>query len=360
MNFNNYLLRSIRIFLFPFALLYGLIVWIRNLLYDKNIIRSGSFNLPIICVGNLSVGGTGKSPMVEYLLDLLSRDFKVATVSRGYKRKSRGYHLANDNSSALDIGDEPMQFHIKFPEVAVAVGEERIVAIPQLLFDRPATEVIILDDAFQHRSVIAGLNILLTEYNNLYTRDFFLPTGDLRDLRSSSRRAKIIVVTKCPESLTEQDKRAVVKELNPEEGQEVFFTTIKYGDVFHLTQGNTGSIDGQTEVLLITGIANPVPLKKELEARTIFYDFFQFADHHIFTIDDLTEIKSRFDKMSGKGKMIVTTEKDAVRLMKFRSLLEDVPIYVIPIKHEFLFGESEKFNRKVIEYIRDYKKNNTN
>lgn len=175
MNFNNYLLRSIRIFLFPFALLYGLIVWIRNLLYDKNIIRSGSFNLPIICVGNLSVGGTGKSPMVEYLLDLLSRDFKVATVSRGYKRKSRGYHLANDNSSALDIGDEPMQFHIKFPEVAVAVGEERIVAIPQLLFDRPATEVIILDDAFQHRSVIAGLNILLTEYNNLYTRDFFCP-----------------------------------------------------------------------------------------------------------------------------------------------------------------------------------------
>jgi len=185
----------------PVSLLYWLIISIRNWLYDKNISRSTSFALPVICIGNLSVGGTGKSPMVEYMIAGLKDKFKIATLSRGYKRRTKGYSLANQNTTALDIGDEPMQFHTKFPDIPVAVGEERIVAIPLLLHDKPDTQVILLDDAFQHRAIKAGLNILLTDYTNLFTRDFYLPTGDLRDLRSSCKRADIIVVTKCKPDL---------------------------------------------------------------------------------------------------------------------------------------------------------------
>ena len=190
MNFNFPLLKPIRILLFPFSLLYWLVIWIRNRLFDNNVFKSTGFNLPIICVGNLALGGTGKSPMVEYLVGLLHERFRVATISRGYKRKTKGYALANDNSTALEIGDEPMQFHVKFPDVPVAVGEERVVAIPQLLHDRPDTEAIILDDAFQHRSIKAGLNILLTECSDLFVDDFFFPTGDLRDQKASSKRAE--------------------------------------------------------------------------------------------------------------------------------------------------------------------------
>ena len=200
MNFSSVWLRSFRVLLFPFAFLYGTAVKVRNYLYDNEIIQSIEFNFPVICIGNISVGGTGKSPMVEYLLRLLVHRYKTATLSRGYKRKTRGYVLADDKTTALDIGDEPMQFHIKFPEVTVAAGEERAIAIPQLLFDRPETDVIILDDALQHRTVKAGLNILLTDYNNLFTRDMFLPTGDLRDSRSSYKRANIIIVTKCSDN----------------------------------------------------------------------------------------------------------------------------------------------------------------
>jgi tetraacyldisaccharide 4'-kinase len=181
MHFKNIYLRSFRLFLFPLAYLYGLIIHLRNILYDRDIIGSVTFNLPIICVGNLSVGGTGKSPMVEYLANLLKKDYSIATLSRGYKRRTSGYVLANERSTAIEIGDEPMQFHLSHPDIAVAVGEQRIEAIPQLLYDRPQTQLIILDDAFQHREINPGFNIILTEFSNLYSRDFYLPTGDLRD-----------------------------------------------------------------------------------------------------------------------------------------------------------------------------------
>jgi tetraacyldisaccharide 4'-kinase len=195
MNINNIFLKSFRIVLLPLAIAYGAVIIIRNWLFDKKYLHSATFNFPLICVGNIAVGGTGKSPMVEYLIELLHPRFEIATLSRGYKRKTKGYAVANANTTALDIGDEPMQFHSKFPNVAVAVGEERLVAIPQLLHDKPTLDVIILDDAFQHRSVNAGLNILLTEYSNLYTNDFFMPTGDLRDEWASAKRSHIIIVT---------------------------------------------------------------------------------------------------------------------------------------------------------------------
>jgi tetraacyldisaccharide 4'-kinase len=287
---------------------------------------------------------------------LLKNKFKVATLSRGYKRKTKGYALAGEKTTALEIGDEPMQFHLKFAEVPVAVGEERILAIPQLLHDRPEIQAIILDDAFQHRSIKAGLNILLTEYNNLFTRDFYLPTGDLRDVKSSYKRAQLIIVTKCKPDLTESEKQKVIKEINPVKGQVIFFTAIEYGQMYHISSHKTFSGDIKTEVLLVTGIANPRPLKKMLEDHRNSYQMLQYTDHHIFTIDDLNEIREKFEKMESPDKMILTTEKDAVRLAKFTTEIAELPLYVIPVSHHFLFDEGNQFDSLVTDFIQNFKK----
>jgi tetraacyldisaccharide 4'-kinase len=353
--FSNWFLKSFRILLLPFALIYWFITWLRNFFYDKNIFRSSSFGLPVISVGNLSIGGTGKSPMVEYLVRHLKDRFKVATLSRGYKRKTKGYALAGEHTNALDIGDEPMQFHLKFPGIPVAVGEERLVAIPQLLHDKPATEVIILDDAFQHRAIRAGLNILLTDYNNLFTRDFYLPTGDLRDLRSGYKRADIIIVTKCNDDLELEEADDIRREIDPLPGQQVFFTTIQYSQPYHITRGYQYALNTNAEVLLVTGIANPQPLKKLVEEHSDTYHLLQFRDHYIFSIDDLKDIKKKFAKIDATDKIILTTEKDAMRLMKFKDELGDLPFFVIPIRHHFLFEQGEKFNGTVIKFIEEFK-----
>src|SRR6476661_3549357 len=252
MNFNTIFIRSFRVLLLPLSLLYGFVIIIRNFLYDKNFLKSAEFNFPLICVGNLVVGGTGKSPMVEYLIELLCPYFKIATLSRGYKRNTKGYVLATETITALEIGDEPMQFHIKFPGIAVAAGEERIVAIPQLLHDKPNTKAIILDDAFQHRVIKAGLNILLTQHEYLYTKDFFLPAGDLRDQRSSAKRAHVIVVTKCPGDLNEDDRNKIIEELNPKEYQQIFFTTTEYGLPYHVVSHAQRKISLDDEILLVS------------------------------------------------------------------------------------------------------------
>jgi tetraacyldisaccharide 4'-kinase len=311
--------------------------------------------MPLICVGNLSVGGTGKSPMVEYLVSLLKDQFRIATLSRGYKRKTKGYALANEKVTALEIGDEPMLFHIKFPDVPVAVGEERLDAISQLLHDRPGTEAIILDDAFQHRALRAGLNIILTDCNNLFTRDFYLPTGDLRDQKSSYKRAQVIIVTKCSPALTREGKKKITKEIKPKAGQHVFFTSIDYGEARHIKNRRVYKFNDKTEVLLVTGIANPKPLEKMLDANCKTYSTIQYPDHHIFTIDDLRDISKRFRQIEATEKIILTTEKDAVRLIKFDSELTDLPLFVIPIRHDFLFGDEGKFDELVIHFIRNFR-----
>ena len=293
--------------------------------------------------------------MVEFLVEYLKRRFKVAILSRGYKRKTEGYALANENTTALDIGDEPMLFHLKFPDVPVAVGEERLVAIPQLLHDQPETQAIILDDAFQHRSIRPGLNILLTDYNNLFTRDFYLPTGDLRDLKSSCRRANIIVVTKCKFELSTEDADEIRREIRPMPGQQLFFSSIQYGNPYHITKLTPTELNSKTEVLLVTGIANPQPLKKLLEERTHTYYMMSFSDHYIFRIDDLKDIKKRFERIDTAKKIILTTEKDAIRLIKFKSELESLPLYVIPIRHHFLFGEEDKFLGAIVDFISNFK-----
>lgn len=358
--FSNIFLKSFRILLLPFALIYWLIIAVINFLYDKKIMRSTSFNIPVICVGNLAVGGTGKSPMVEYLLQQLTSKFRVATLSRGYKRKTRGYALAQENSTALDIGDEPMQFHLKFPDIPVAVGEERVVAIPQLLHDRPKTEVIILDDAFQHRSIAAGFNILLTEYNNLFTSDFYLPTGDLRDLKSNYKKAQVIVVTKCPPTLRTEEKESIRKEIRLKPHQHLFFTSIEYGTIYHLVNKQQFRPSPDTEVLLVTGIANPRHLKSLMEEHFTSYSLVQYADHHIFTIDDLREMLKSYKAIEARNKIILTTEKDAVRLVKFEQEIRNLPFYVIPIRHHFLFGEAGKFNELVEAFILQFQQQTRN
>lgn len=348
------MLRSFRYLLFPLSLIYGGIVWLRNWLYDKNILKSASFNFPIICVGNIATGGTGKTPMTEYLIRLLRQQYKTATLSRGYKRKTKGYAIADENTTALEIGDEPMQFHNKFKDVAVAVGEERLVAIPQLLHDRPQTQAILLDDAFQHRTVKAGLNIVLTAYNNLFTRDLMLPAGDLRDVKASMQRADIIVVTKCKTGLTVEEKQSIAKEIKPLPHQTVFFTEIAYAAPYHLFNNSSVNISADTNVLLVCGIANPKPLKDYMAAKMNTYDLLRYPDHHIFNSDDLAEIKKQFEKIKSTNKIIVTTEKDAVRLVKFEQELKEYPVYVLPIEHRFLFDEGALFENRVIEFVKSF------
>ncbi|MCX8020526.1 MAG: tetraacyldisaccharide 4'-kinase [Chitinophagaceae bacterium] len=344
-------LKSFRFFLLPFSWIWAAVLVIRNFLYDKQIFKSSEYGLPLIVVGNLSIGGTGKSPMVEYLTELLKNSFRVAIISRGYKRKTRGYVLAGKDTSSLDIGDEPMQFYKKFPDVPVAVGEDRNIAIAQLMYDRPETQVILLDDAFQHRAVKAGMNILLTDYDNLFTKDFYLPAGDLRDLKSSYKRAHLIVITKCPSHINEDEKRKIIREIRPQPHQQLFFTALEYGNPYLLFGKTSGYPSPDGEVLLITGIANPQPLKKYLEQHFSAYQLMEFPDHHIFSIDDWLAIKKKFDSISNPEKYILTTEKDAVRLEKFSKDEAAPPVFVLPVKHRFLFNEDKLFEDKIRYYI---------
>ena len=353
---SGFFLKSFRILLLPFTLLYWLGITIRNWMYNKQILKSSAFGLPLIGVGNLSAGGTGKSPMVEYLVRLLKDEFQIATLSRGYMRKTKGYALANENTSALEIGDEPMQFHLKFPDISVAVGEQRIEAIPQLLHDKPGTQCIILDDVLQHRAIKAGLNILLTDYNNLFTRDFYLPTGDLRDLKSNYKLAEIIIVTKCKPDLAVDEKQKINNEIKPLQTQKIFFTTIEYGQPYHLLTKELKAISSETEVLLVTGIANPRPLKKKIETISKEYQLLQYSDHHIFSVDDLNEMKEKLAALTADDKILLTTEKDGVRLFKFGDELNNLPIYVIPIVHRFLFDDGSVFDNVILQFVKNFNK----
>ncbi len=348
--------KRLRYILIPFSIIYKGVIWTRNKLFDKKVFRSASFNFPVICVGNLAVGGTGKTPMVEYLIRILRNKYHVATLSRGYKRKTKGFAIANENTSAVEIGDEPMQIHKKFPEVTVAVAEERVIGIPQLLFEAPKTGVIILDDAFQHREVRAGLNILLTDYNKLYSNDLMLPAGNLRDVKSSSKRAEIIVVTKCDPDMDDNKRDKIIKELNPLPHQKIFFTKIEYGKPYHLFTKENYFHKQDCNVLLICGIANPKPFEKAVSGFFSSYELMLYKDHHIFNSTDLKEIKKKFTDIKNEKKIILTTEKDGVRFSKFEKELENFPVYVLPMSHQFLFNQGSDFEKEVIEFVNSLKR----
>jgi tetraacyldisaccharide 4'-kinase len=338
----------------PLALLYGLVIFIRNKFYDLRIFTSMKFNLPVICVGNITVGGTGKSPHIEYLIELLGSKYQVATLSRGYRRRTRGFRLAKADSTASDIGDEPFQFKSKYPQVEVCVAEDRMTAVPQLLQQRPYIQTILLDDAFQHRTVRAGLSILLTDYERLYTRDYIMPFGLLREGRSASSRADLILITKCPTHLSEDEKKKLIQEINPKPNQQVFFTSIHY--VLRYPLQPTLVQSDVEEVLLVTGIANPKPLQEALEKEYKKVYTLSYPDHHYFTNDDLEEIQAAFKHIQSTKKIIVTTEKDAARFMMQQEKLTtyQLPIYVQRIGIDFLFDEKEAFNEWVLNYVKSF------
>ncbi|MBF4470379.1 tetraacyldisaccharide 4'-kinase [Flavobacterium sp. HJJ] len=332
------LLRKI---LFPFAILYGFITSIRNYLFDIGILKSHSFNLPIIAVGNLSVGGTGKTPQIEYLIRLLSDKYKVAALSRGYKRQSEGFILANSDSNALELGDEPFQFYQKFKNIQVAVDANRKNGIEQLLSHSNPPEVILLDDAFQHRKVKAGFYIMLTAYGDLYCDDYMLPTGNLRESRSGVKRAAIVVVTKCPSDLSKEKQNTIKKQLNLSPNQSLFFTFIAYDDVVYSNEKTIKvSVIKSREKLLLAGIAKPESFFAHLKQAND--ECLTFPDHHHFSESELQEIK----KKAG-DKIIVTTEKDFVRLNG--SILSE-QLYYLPIKSTFL-SDGDNFDENILNYV---------
>lgn len=330
----------LRKILFPFAILYGFITSFRNFLFDKGILKSHSFDLPIIAVGNLSVGGTGKTPQIEYLIRLLSPTNKVATLSRGYKRKSEGFILADATSNAEILGDEPFQFYQKFPNILVAVDANRKNGIEQLMkISKP--DIVLLDDAFQHRKVKAGFYILLTAYNDLYADDFILPTGNLRESRSGAERADIVVVTKCPENLSDKEKNVIERKLQLDSLKKLFFTSIAYDKfIFSEEKQLLVSEIKNSEKLLLAGIAKPEPFFDYLknEKDTIL----TYPDHHHFSEKDILEIKEK-----AEDKIIITTEKDYVRL---KGNLPSEQLFYLPIKSEFLQNQ-EIFDQTILSYV---------
>lgn len=331
-------MKFLRIILFPFSILYGWITSIRNFLFDKGILKSYSFDIPIIAVGNLSVGGTGKTPQIEYLIRLLSPNYKIATLSRGYKRKSEGFVLADSNSNAEILGDEPFQIHQKFPNIHVAVDAQRKNGIEQLLKLDTKPEVILLDDAFQHRKVKAGFYILLSSFDDLYFNDFMLPTCNLRESRSGAKRANLIIITKCPKDLSQLAQENIRKKIGL--NVPIFFSFIDYdSEVYNEFESKKVEEIIDVDKLLLAGIAKPEPffayLQAEKNAKLVY------PDHHHFLEKDIEEIKNK-----ANNKLIITTEKDYVRL-KNQNLKS---LFYLPIKSSFI-SKGDDFNQTILNYV---------
>jgi tetraacyldisaccharide 4'-kinase len=313
----------------------------------------------VIAVGNLNAGGTGKTPMVEYLVELLANQGSLAVLSRGYKRKSIGFKMASDSSTAIDIGDEPMQFKKKFPHLKVAVDANRNRGITALKNQFPELSVVILDDAIQHRYVKAGFTILLTDYSKLFCNDFLLPTGSLREFPSGKKRADVIVVTKSPAAISEDEKKQIVKKIEPLPSQNVYFTHILYGNLQPIFDKNLNcSIAKESTVLLFCGIANPSALIQHLNSKYEDLRTLRFQDHHNFDDQDLKHIKDTFLSINSKNKIIVTTEKDAMRLksVQLSDNIKNLPLFYIPIKTAFSVEEGMEFNQQILSYARANKK----
>lgn len=331
----------IRKLLFPFSILYSAIASIRNYCYDNGWLKSYTFNLPIIVVGNLSAGGTGKTPQIECLIRLLSDKYKVATLSRGYKRKSNGFILADANANAKIIGDEPYQYFTKFPNIQVAVDADRKNGIEQLLYNSIQPEVILLDDAYQHRRVKAGFYILLTSYNELYFNDYQLPTGNLRENKSGAKRANVIIVTKCPPDLSNHEQENIKNKLAILPNQTLFFSTIEFDEYVYSEKEKILVSDiKDVDKLLLAGIAKPQTFFAHLQIN--IEACLTFSDHHQFTEKDLLNIEYK-----AQNNIIITTEKDFMRL---KGSLPKEQLYYLPIKTKFLF-ESDIFDKIITTYV---------
>jgi len=350
----------IRVLLFPFACLYGLVTLMRNKLFDWHILPSESFNIPIISVGNLSYGGTGKTPHVEYLIRLLQKEFKVATLSRGYGRKTKAFVLASEFSSFHEIGDEPLQYSQKFKGIDVAVDEKRRRGIRLLNNLNPDLNAILLDDAYQHRYVKPGLSILLTDFHKLYVNDYLIPTGTLREFRKGAKRADIIIITKTNVVLSPITKRRITNLIKPCKHQKLYFSHIKYAHKIALTDFiESPDKKKYNTIILFNGIANSYPFQEYLRNYCSELIVIDFPDHHIYTENDLEKIKTTYLDVFSKNKIIFTTEKDAMRLIKtdLFERIKNLPIFYVPIEIKFHLGGEKGFDKQIVEYVKENKRN---
>lgn len=355
-------MKILRALALPFSIIYGIITWVRNKLYDVGIFSSTEFSLPVISVGNLSVGGTGKSPHIEYLIRLLKGSYSVAALSRGYGRRSGGFLVISEEATTEDAGDEPLQFRKKFgDDVVVAVDSKRVRGIKKLLQMPQPPGVVLLDDAFQHRAVKPSLSILLTDFSNPYHKDSMLPTGTLREFSKGAKRADIIIVTKAPANLVPIEKRNIIKDLKPRPYQRVYFSYITYGDFIpakkdgsRLPLSKEFYFERDYSIVLLTGIANPAPLEEYLKAKAKEVISVKFADHHEYSETDVTKLRKIFDNLAAENKIILTTEKDAMRLQRpgLEELLSTLPLFYIPIEIRFHDKDAEEFDKQILDHVR--------
>lgn len=349
--------RLLKILLFPFSLLYGFVVFIRNKFYDWGIYKSIEFDIPVISVGNLSAGGTGKTPMMEYLIMLLNEFYKIGTLSRGYKRKTTGYLSVKEDSTAEQVGDEPLQLKRKFSSIPVAVSEDRMMAIPEMLYENAELQVILMDDAFQHRSVKPGLSILLTPFESLFYKDWLLPSGRLRESRSGATRADVIAVTRSPEQITEAEKSDIRRQIQCYSSAPVYFSSLYYGklhSLFNSTVTYPQTELAGTQVLLLCGIAHPAPLISYLNSQDCKVHPMVFPDHYYFREKDLNHLFLKWNAIHAEKKIIITTEKDAARLMGFKDRLTEyhIEIWVLPVEHKFSEDDKNQFNKLIFDFLK--------
>lgn len=364
--FEANMIKILRYLLWPFSILYGLIIFIRNKAYDWGILKSHGFDFPTIVIGNLAIGGAGKSPMTEYLIRMLKNKNNLATLSRGYGRKTKGFLVVHQNDEAERVGDEPLQFKQKFPDISVAVCEDRVEGVKRLQSDH---SLVILDDAFQHRALQPGLSILLLEYKSLFKSKLVLPAGDLRDEFRQKKRADIIIISKSPQALSINEKQGALEKLRAANHQTVLFSYLRYREVYWLNNNNEGretnklekytktiKINRKSTALVLSGIADPSLFLVEVKSRVKEVIMMRFSDHHLFTLEDLKKIKSTFDAVENPNKVIITTEKDSQRLRAkaLNEIVESLPIVVLPIETAFNPSDEKVLSEKIENYLSCY------
>lgn len=355
------------ILLYPFSLIYGTVTSIRNFLYNSEVLRGHEFRMPVICVGNITVGGTGKTPHCEYLINLLKNNYHVALLSRGYKRKTSGFRIVTPDMSPSEAGDEPLQICRKFPEITVAVDRNRVRGVNSILKEYPDTEIIILDDGFQHRKIIPGLSIILTDFNRLMVRDHLLPYGELRENARNMYRADLVLITKSPENISPMQRRLIVKEINKAPYQNLFFTSLKYFSPAPLFPENAAKRSIPSEcnrekngIVLVTGIADPGPLREHVNRFADEIIHLDYPDHYTFTPGDFEKIDEAFSSLASQEKFIITTEKDSLRIKEFANIAEPLKasMWYIPLEIFFLNNDQNEFDNLISDYVRKNKRIN--
>lgn len=341
---------NFRLLLLPFSLVYGLGVFFRNKLYDIGIFRENEFDVSVISVGNLTTGGSGKTPHIEYLIKLLSSNYHLASLSRGYGRKTEGFAYVELNSMASEVGDEPLQLKSKFREIVVTVSESRKAGIERILQDYPKTSIILLDDAFQHRSVKPSVSILLSEYSKFFTKDYLLPAGNMREPFSSKKRADVIVISKCPSIIEDERRNSILQKIKLSRKQKIFFSSLSYSNPKSIRGNLEIFLDKNTFVLLVTGIANATEIISYVSEQSKLIRHLEFSDHHLFTDNEVEKIVKIFSNIVAENKIILTTEKDSMR-MKNIGILNNLPVFFLPVEVKFSGKEDEEINKIIIDHV---------